>query len=200
MHSSRLELRKTIKSLNLNFSLVSAIIEREREGETEVLVQTRWKPQADPLYSGTLEIPAGAMNQYENVYDAITREVFEETGLKVTGFRPEVKTRVYSSKGDECFAFVPFCCQQQLKGEWPRVGFVFICTVEDKDPIPEPDEVKNIRWMKKSELKKILAETPKQIFILQLGVLDYYLSYPERNPTSTAMDVCGEDKIDVAPV
>jgi 8-oxo-dGTP pyrophosphatase MutT (NUDIX family) len=143
MHN-RLELQKTIKSLNLNFSLVSAIIERKREGEIEVLVQTRWKPETDPLYSGTLEIPAGAMNQYENVYDAIAREVLEETGLKVTGFRPEVRTKVHSSKDDECFAFVPFCCQQQLKGEWPRVGFVFICTVEDKEPIPEPGEVKNI--------------------------------------------------------
>ena len=70
---------------------------------------------------------------------------------------------------------------------------MFICTVEDKEPIPEPGEVKSIRWMKKSELKRVLEETPEKIFILQLGVLDYYLSYAERNPTSTEMDVCVED-------
>lgn len=181
MHN-RVELQKTIQNLNLNFSVVSAIIEREREGEIEVLVQTRWKPETDPLYSGTLEIPAGAMNQYENVYEAIAREVLEETGLKVTGFKPEVRTKVHSSKDDACFAFVPFCCQQQLKGEWPRVGFVFICTIEDQEPIPAPDEVRDVRWMKKQELKKILEETPEKIFVLQLGVLDYYLSSAERQP------------------
>jgi len=178
--SSRLELRKTIKSLNLNFSLVSAIIEREREGEIEVLVQTRWKPESDPLYSGTLEIPAGAMNQYENVYEAITREVLEETGLKVIGFKPDIKTKIHSSNDDQCFAFVPFCCQQQLKGEIPRVGFVFICTVENKEPVPQQGEVKDIQWLKKTELKKILKKTPEKIFVLQLGVLDYYLNYTER--------------------
>ena len=61
--------------------MVSAIIEREHNGEKEILVQTRWKPERDPLYSGTLEIPAGGMHVYENVYDAVKREVLEETGL-----------------------------------------------------------------------------------------------------------------------
>ena len=194
MNNHRLELQKTIQSLNLNLSLVSAIIERQHEGETEILVQTRWKPESDPVYSGTLEIPAGAMNRYENVYDAIAREVLEETGLKITGFKPDVRTGVHSSNGDECFAFVPFCCQQQLKGEWPRVGFVFLCTVEDKQPVPGPGEVKNIRWMKKAELRKILQETPEKIFILQAGVLEYYLdfewtpalSYAQPNPNGGA--------------
>jgi 8-oxo-dGTP pyrophosphatase MutT (NUDIX family) len=182
--NSRVDLQRTIKSLNLNFSFVSAIIERERGGEIEVLVQTRWKPDRDPLFSGTLEIPAGAMAQYENVYDAISREVLEETGLKVTGFKPDVRTKAHTSKGNDCFAFVPFCCQQQLKGEWPRVGFVFICTVEDKAPVPAAGEVKNIQWMKKSELKRILEETPEKIFVLQSGVLDYYLNYPHPYATT----------------
>ena len=41
--------------LAVNVPIVSAIIEREHAGEIEVLVQTRWKPERDPLYSGTLE-------------------------------------------------------------------------------------------------------------------------------------------------
>ena len=45
--------------LDVNFPIVSTLIEREHNGETEILVQTRWKPDRDPLYSGTLEIPAG---------------------------------------------------------------------------------------------------------------------------------------------
>jgi hypothetical protein len=68
--------------LDVNLPIVSAIIEREHNGEKEILVQTRWKPERDPLYSGTLEIPAGGMHVYENVYDAVKREVLEETGLR----------------------------------------------------------------------------------------------------------------------
>jgi isopentenyldiphosphate isomerase len=57
------------------------------------------------------------------------------------------------------------------------VGFVFLCAVEDKEPMPQPDEVKHIQWMKKAKLKRILEETPERIFILQAGVLDYYLNH-----------------------
>lgn len=42
----------------INISVVSAIVERNHNGKTEVLVQTRWKPDKDPEYAGTLEIPA----------------------------------------------------------------------------------------------------------------------------------------------
>jgi len=177
--SNRDELIKTIHSLNLNFSIVSAIIERERNGKVEVLIQMRWKPETDPVYSGTLEIPAGGMNQYENVYDAVKREVFEETGLKVISFKPDIQTKKYSPKDDDCFAFVPFCCQQQLKGGLPRVGFVFLCEVEDGDLKPAKREVKSIEWVDKTKLRRIVEETPEKIFTLQLGVLDYYLSYDE---------------------
>ena len=173
---------KPITSTDILFAVpvVSAIIEREHDGETQVLLQTRWKPAQDPKYSGALEIPAGTMGKYENVYDALKREIFEETGLQVTGLKPDIKTKVHSQRGDEVFAFVPFCCQQQTRGK-ARVGFVFICTVEDKDPLPHPDEVKDIRWVKKSELKRMLEETPEKIFTFQLGALDYYLNY--RCPT-----------------
>lgn len=160
---------------DVNVPIVSAIIERDRDGEKEILVQTRWKPDRDPHYSGTLEIPAGEMHRYENVYDAVKREVLEETGLRVISFYPDIRTKTYAPHDDDCFAFVPFCCQQQLKGGLPRVGFVFLCQVEDAEPVPQHEEVRDIRWMKTSELRKIVKETPERIFTLQLGVLDYYL-------------------------
>ena len=138
-----------------NFSVVSVIVKREGSEEPEILVQTRWKPERDPQYSGTLEIPAGAIDVYENVYDALKREVYEETGLKVKQITPDIKTKMYSPRDDDAFAFVPFCCQQQAKGGIPRVGFVFICTVEEGDPVPQQGETKDIQWMKKSELKKL---------------------------------------------
>ncbi len=154
--------------------IVSAIIERQRGAITEVLVQVRWKPERDPVYSGTFEIPAGGVGLCESVYDALKREVLEETGLRVIGFRPDVRTRTHSQHGDDVFAFIPFCCQQQLSGT-ARVGFVFVCTVEGTDPVPAPDEVREITWMGTAELRRLIDESPERIFTFQLPVLEFYL-------------------------
>lgn len=160
-----------------NIPVVSAIIERVRNNETEILIQTRWKPNHDPVYSGTLEIPAGWIDQYESVYDALKREIKEETGLTVTRIKPDIKTKVHSPKDDGAFAFVPFCCQQQIKGGKPWVGFVFLCEVQDAEPIPQETEVRDIRWVSKSELKRLFTQEPDKFFTLQLPVIDYYLNY-----------------------
>lgn len=159
-----------------NIPVISALIERERNGETEILVQTRWKPERDPIYSGTLEIPAGWIEMYENVYEAVKREVLEETGLHVTNIYPDVKTQTYSPKDDGAFAFVPYCCQQQLKGGKPWIGFVFLCRVDSREPVANSDETKDIHWLSKSKLKEIVTIHPEQIFTLQLGALNYYLN------------------------
>jgi 8-oxo-dGTP pyrophosphatase MutT (NUDIX family) len=156
--------------------IISAIIERTKNNETEILVQTRWKPKEDPKYSGCLEISAGKIREFENVYDALNREVFEETGLRILKTFPDVKTKIHSLDNDGSFAFQPFCCQQQIKGGQPWIGFVFICQVEDKEPHKRGDGTKDIRWIKKSELKQIFEKTPEKIFTLQLGVLDYYFN------------------------
>lgn len=153
---------------------VSAIIERQHRGRTQVLVQVRWKPDKDPVYSGAFEIPAGGIYQSENVYDALKREVFEETGLRVTAIRPDVKTAVHSQHGDDVFAFVPFCCHQQLSGK-ARIGFVFICTAEGS-LAPAPAEVQEITWLDRSELRRLLDQTPERIFTYQRPVLEFYLS------------------------
>ena len=160
--------------------VISAIIERVKNDETEILVQTRWKPEEDPKYSGCLEISAGKIGEFENVYGALNREVFEETGLKILEIFPDIKTKTHSPKNDGSFAFQPFCCQQQIKGGKPWIGFVFICKVEDKEPIAQKEECKDIRWIKKSELKQIFEKTPEKIFTFQLGVLDYYFNHEKK--------------------
>lgn len=155
--------------------IVSAIVERKRGKTMELLMQVRWKPKNDPVYSGAFEIPAGGIELGESVYDALKREVFEETGLRVTGFRPEVRTKTHSQKGDDVFALVPFCCQQQITGR-ARVGFVFVCSVEDAAPVPAPDEVRDITWMTTSAVRKLIEKSPERMFTFQLPVLEYYLS------------------------
>lgn len=41
--------------LSFPVPIVSAIIERQCDGQTEGLVQTRWKSSKDPKYSGALD-------------------------------------------------------------------------------------------------------------------------------------------------
>lgn len=171
------EMRELLETMDINGAVVSAIIERRHRGQNQILVQERWKPEMDPQYSGTLEIPAGRIHAYENVYAAVRREVLEETGLRVKSFYPDIRTSPYAPRDDDCFAFVPFCCQQQLKGGLPRAGFVFICQVEDQEPRANPDETRKIQWMNISELLKVFEETPEKIFTLQLPVLELYFRH-----------------------
>ena len=167
--------KQKLLDMNINGTVVSVIIERERDRNIEVLLQTRWKPERDPIYSGTLEIPAGGILAYENVYAAAKREVWEETGLEVTHFQPDVHTPTCAMRDDDCFAFVPFCCQQQLKGGIPRIGVVLICRVEEAELRPNAGEVREAFWIKLEALREIVERQPERVFTLQLPVLKYYL-------------------------
>jgi hypothetical protein len=58
-----------------------------------------------------------------------------------------------------------------------RVGFVFICEVEDKPPVAKRDEARDIRWMTHADLRHLIATSPERIFTFQLGALSYYLNH-----------------------
>jgi len=71
-----------MNDFNYCIPYVGGIIERKNSEGTELLIQTRWKPNRDPLYSGTLEFPAGVLDKpFEDVFEALKREIKEETGL-----------------------------------------------------------------------------------------------------------------------
>lgn len=61
---------------------VGAIIEKIIDGEKYILVQTRQKEDGCET-NGMIEIPAGKIREYENVFSALRREVREETGLEI---------------------------------------------------------------------------------------------------------------------
>lgn len=167
--------KQKLLDMNINGTIVSVIVERERDGDFELLLQTRWKPERDPVYSGAMEIPAGGIHAYEDIYDAAKREVWEETGLRVTRFDTDIQTPICSPKNDDCFAFVPFCCQQQLKGGIPRIRVVFICQVGDGEVKPGEGDVRETTRVSKGSLREIVEKHPERIFTLQLPVLKYYL-------------------------
>lgn len=157
--------------------VVSAIIEKVEDGKRYIFVQTRWKPRVSPTYLGMLEIPAGGIDSYENAYDAIRREVREETGLEVTRFIDDEQTAVmYTRPGDASIAFRPFLCQQVLEtnGGLPWVGFVFRCEATGTIRM-QNSEAKDPRWMSIDELDEMLCAEPEKIFSLQFATLRYYV-------------------------
>lgn len=159
-----------------------AIVERDNNGEKEVLIQTRWKPARDPVYSGTLEFPAGVLDKpYENIHDTLARELKEEAGLRLKSIRGDRRTPVLSTgRDDRIIGFRPYCCTQQLKNGKPWVGFVFICEVEPGEPKSQLSESKDCRWMKVSELKAIFENSPEKLFGLELPAWHYYFSDLDR--------------------
>jgi 8-oxo-dGTP pyrophosphatase MutT (NUDIX family) len=164
-------------------AVVSAIIEKDFDGILKIFVQTRWKPEHSPTYLGVLEIPAGGIDGYEDVYTAITREVKEETGLDVVEFLDDTeKTGPLTNRpGDTSQAFTPFVCQQMLSsnGGLPWVGFVFRCRVTGT-AVHETNESKDLRWLSLDELETFITEKPEEVFGLQYASLRYYLDWHKK--------------------
>lgn len=155
-----------------------AIIERDNNGEKEILMQTRWKPHADPLYSGTLEFPAGVLDKpFEDVHDTLAREIKEEAGLTLKTIKRDERTETLSTgKDDSIIGFRPYCCTQQLKNGKPWIGFIFVCEVETGEPKAQLSEAKDVKWMKASEVKALFENSPDKLFGLELPAWHYYFN------------------------
>jgi 8-oxo-dGTP pyrophosphatase MutT (NUDIX family) len=157
---------------------VSAIIERLHDGEWEVLLQTRWKPEEDAKYSGLLEIPGGRMEYGEDVYTTLKREVKEECGLDIQTIKPKRDVKTRGKYGTISVAFVPFCGEQYLGSNY--IGFVFVCTAKGKLAKKGVYDAKEPRWVKLTELKKILSQEPEKIYPFHLSALKCYVEQKEK--------------------
>lgn len=156
--------------------IISAILEKDINGERRIFLQERWKPKASPTYSGMWEIPAGGIDSYENVYDALRREVKEECGLDIVEIVDDVQGPVEAPRpGDRAFVFRPYLCQEVLETNngLPWIGFVFRCRVEGEVTM-DPEEARNPRWVTMPELRELLDTSPEKFFPLQLPVLKHY--------------------------
>lgn len=171
--------RRAHQTFSMAIPYCGAIIERLQNGEKELLIQTRWKPHADPIYSGTLEFPAGVLDKpFENVHDTLAREIKEEANLTLKTIRGDERTPMLDTgKEDGIIGFRPYCCTQQLKNGKPWIGFVFVCEVESgEEPVAQLSEAKDAKWMKASEVKVLYKDSPEKLFGLELPAWHYYFN------------------------
>ncbi|MBQ8585907.1 MAG: NUDIX domain-containing protein [Butyricicoccus sp.] len=152
---------------------VGAIIEKTENDEKYILIQTRQKEDGNET-NGMIEIPAGKIREYEDIFSTLRREVWEETGLQITKIHGEndaVSTRV----GDvTTISFEPYCITQNLSGAYSIILHTFLCEAEG-ELLDHTNETQNIRWAKISEVKSLIKEAPEKVFFMHINALKKYL-------------------------
>jgi 8-oxo-dGTP pyrophosphatase MutT (NUDIX family) len=127
-----------------------AIIERTINGNKEVVIQWRNKPGEE-----CWEFPGGRIEEYESFYDAVRREVKEETGLDVIYATGQTE-RIQIKDGWVLEGFKPYSFYQTLEGGVDSLGAHFICHATG-ELLSEGDDSKDIKWVSLNELKALVS-------------------------------------------
>ncbi|MHB8128733.1 MAG: NUDIX hydrolase [Mobilitalea sp.] len=153
---------------------VGGIIEKTLDGIDYILVQDRCKKDAEEEI-GLLEIPAGKIREFENIFDCLRREIWEETGLEVTYIEGEKETVVIEHNGYKVLNYTPFSCSQNIQGTYPIMVQTFICKASG-DLLNESNETKNIRWISLTTLKTLLDKNEQTFYPMHVVSLKKYLN------------------------
>ncbi len=154
---------------------VGGIIEKHIDGIDYILIQERCKNDAK-LESGLIEIPAGKIREFENIFDCLRREINEETGLIVVNIEGKNEATYYESNGYKVINYTPFSSSQNIIGSYPIMVQVFICTARG-ELVQQSNESKNIRWISIYELKDMLENKINSFYPMHVITLKKYLKY-----------------------
>lgn len=152
---------------------VGAIIEKNINNEKHILIQTRQKEDGGET-NGMMEIPAGKIREYEEVFSTLRREVKEETGLNITKIEGEECAVFTETNGITTVSFTPYCITQNLSGAYSIILNTFLCEAEG-ELLSSTNETENIHWMSVSDVKRLVVEEPKKIFFMHINALKKYL-------------------------
>ena len=148
------------------------IIEKIVDGEVYILLQERYKGNARE--NGLIEIPAGKIREFENIYDCLKREISEETGLEVTYIQGEEEAIITDQKNYKVLNYTPFACSQNVDGDYPIMVQVFICRASGK-AFSESNESRNIRWVSLNDLRRMLRDDEDSFYPMHISTLKKYI-------------------------
>ncbi len=153
---------------------VAGIIEKEELGIKKIIIQERNKKDA-PKEMGLIEIPAGKIREYENMFDTLRREVLEETGLSVVEITGEDTSEIIKHHEYKIIGCEPFYVSQNLEGYYPIMIITFLCRVEG-EMIMKSDESEKIRWISIPELTEMIQKYPDKFYPMHISALRKYLN------------------------
>ncbi|MGE5530062.1 MAG: NUDIX hydrolase [Patescibacteria group bacterium] len=154
---------------------VGGILEKQIDGTEYILIQERWKEEA-PNETGLIEIPAGKIRAFENIFDCLCREIKEETGLDIVKINEEDESQIIELNGYKVLNYHPFSCSQNIMGNYPVMVQVFICKVKG-EVIKESNETKNLRWISIKDLKRKLETEKDKFYPMHVKTLEDYIIY-----------------------
>lgn len=157
---------------------VGGIIEQVIEGVRHVLIQERYKEDA-PTEQGLIEIPAGKIREFENIYDCLRREIKEETGLDVVEIQGETDSLLFESDGYKVLSYEPFFSSQNIEGTYPIMVQTFICKVKG-ELLTSSNETRYLRWLSVEELKSLLEKHCDKFYPMHVNALRKYLKLKEK--------------------
>lgn len=118
----------------LYFNAISATVAVIMNEKDEILVARRAKEPA----KGTLDLPGGFADSMETAEEAVTREVLEESGLRVT------ETKYLFSLPNK-YLYSGF--------EEHTLDMFFLCRVESGDCPIANDDVEELAWMSLDDIR-----------------------------------------------
>lgn len=158
---------------------VGAIIEKQCDGKNYILIQQRNKENGG-IETGMTEIPAGKIREYENIFDALRREIWEETGLTITEITGEEDLVISEDNGYKTISYIPFCSTQNLSGGYSLMLQTFICKAEGI-LLNETNESINIRWETMEAVENMLESNPEEFYPMHINALRKYFALYKRD-------------------
>lgn len=131
--------------------VVVAIIEKDGK-----ILMGRRKKDVGP-YPNTWQIPGGGVDmENESLIEAIQREVREETGLEIKDFEN-------ISFGEEY--------EPDKNGEMTHYAFLVFRATAATEKVTAADDLAELKWFSKAELKNVSLARPSIKLFTQLGLL-----------------------------
>ena len=149
-----------------------ALIERFHDGEHQLVLQTRDKKHET---NKVTELPGGRLKLFESLFDALKREVKEETGLTVKHIKKQETRLEISNSGKRVECIEPFAVYQTLKGPVDSMGVYFLCRAEG-ELLKAGDETSNIAWTSLADVSRHLETSPSSFSWIDEAALRLYLS------------------------